>query len=342
MMVSPDNNQLYDESNSIILNLETLRTTYKNLLIQYQQAVANYVNYLQQNPAQPCSSYSANSTGISQECYNDIWQKSGCGSGTIGYPSASASWQQSQTMNGLIQDSWYWATMTDSNHRDGCYGPDNTNYNTTTAPNFNINAPQLTTMPGKQFLGTSALSQNNSATLNDCIASCASNPMCSGATYNETNYKQPMCFLRTGDGNLVDGLSSDVAIVPQGKQLLSIVQNINNQLNETNTQIVSLTEEANPTYNELNSEKETENEVLVKQYAQLNVERVKIDKMMKEYESLDQSQSEGTLDTNKNYYVYILLCIIAILMVFLFIKFGSSAEPVASGTIYQSGGGFFY
>ena len=63
---------------------------------------------------------------------------------------------------------------------------------------------------------------------------------------------------------------------------------------------------------------------------------------MKEYDSLDQSQSEGTLDTNKNYYVYILLCIIAILMVFLFIKFGSSAEPVASGTIDQSGGGFFY
>ncbi len=45
------NQQLYDKSNSIILNLETLRTTYKNLLIQYQQAVANYVNYLKQDPS---------------------------------------------------------------------------------------------------------------------------------------------------------------------------------------------------------------------------------------------------------------------------------------------------
>ena len=34
-MASQDNKQLYDKSNSIILNLETLRTTYKNLLIQY-------------------------------------------------------------------------------------------------------------------------------------------------------------------------------------------------------------------------------------------------------------------------------------------------------------------
>ncbi len=256
-MDSQDNKQLYDKSNSIILNLETLRTNYKNLLIQYQQAVANYVNYIKQD----------------------------------------------SSSNNMVE--------------------------------------KYVTVNGKQFLGSSALSQNNSATLNDCIASCSSNPKCSGATYNQTNYKQPMCFLRTGDGNLVNGLSSDVAIVPKGKQLLSIVQNINNQLNETNTKILDLAEQAKPTYNELNIEKESENETLVKQYAQLQAERVKIDKMMSEYESLDQSQSEGTIETNKNYYVYILLCIIAILIIFLFIKFSSSSSTTQQ-PMYQSGGGFFY
>jgi len=256
-MDSQDNKQLYDKSNSIILNLETLRTNYKNLLIQYQQAVANYVNYIKQDASS----------------------------------------------NNMVE--------------------------------------KYVTVNGKQFLGSSALSQNNSATLNDCIASCSSNPKCSGATYNQTNYKQPMCFLRTGDGNLVNGLSSDIAIVPKGKQLLSIVQNINNQLNETNTKILDLAEQAKPTYNELNIEKEAENETLVKQYAQLQAERVKIDEMMSEYESLDQSQSEGTIETNKNYYVYILLCIIAILIIFLFIKFSSSSSTTQQ-PMYQSGGGFFY
>jgi hypothetical protein len=256
-MDSQDNKQLYDKSNSIILNLETLRTNYKNLLIQYQQAVANYVNYIKQD----------------------------------------------SSSNNMVE--------------------------------------KYVTVNGKQFLGSSALSQNNSATLNDCIASCSSNPNCSGATYNQTNYKQPMCFLRTGDGNLVNGLSSDIAIVPKGKQLLSIVQNINNQLNETNTKILDLAEQAKPTYNELNIEKEAENETLVKQYAQLQAERVKIDKMMSEYETLDQSQSEGTIETNKNYYVYILLCIIAILIIFLFIKFSSSSSTTQQ-PMYQSGGGFFY
>jgi len=104
-MTLPNNKELYDKSNSIILNLETLRTTYKNLLIEYQQAVANYVSYLKQNP---------NSNNIKNK---------------------------------------------------------------------------YATINGQQFLGGGALSQNNSATLNDCIASCSSNPQCTGATYNPTNYK---------------------------------------------------------------------------------------------------------------------------------------------------------
>jgi len=256
----PNNKELYDKSNSIILNLETLRTTYKNLLIQYQQAVANYVSYLKEDPTS-----------------NNIMDK-------------------------------------------------------------------YVTVNGQQFLGSSALSQNNSATLNDCIASCSANPQCSGATYNPTNYKQPMCFLRKGDGNLVNGLSSDIAIVSKGKQLLSIVQNINEQLNETNAKIQQLSKQSEPTYNEVNNQKESENETLMKQYAQLTAERVKIDKMLNEYETLDKTQTQGTIVTNKNYYLYVLLCLFAILVVFLLVKFSvsSSSSQQNPSSMYQSGGGFFY
>jgi ATP-dependent Zn protease len=151
-----------------------------------------------------------------------------------------------------------------------------------------------------------------------------------------------MCFLRKGDGNLVKGLSSDIAIVPKGKQLLSIVQNINQQLNETNTKIQQLAKQAQPTYKELNQKKESENEILMKQYAQLTAERVKIDKMLDEYETLDKTQNQGTIQTNKNYYVYILLCLFAILIVFLLVKFVASSSQQNQGSMYQSGGGFFY
>ena len=45
--------QQNNESNSKALNLESLNTEYKTLLIEYKQAVSNYVNYLKQelNPS---------------------------------------------------------------------------------------------------------------------------------------------------------------------------------------------------------------------------------------------------------------------------------------------------
>jgi hypothetical protein len=45
------NNQKYKESESAILNLEVLSMKYKNLLIQYKQAVADYINYLNYSTA---------------------------------------------------------------------------------------------------------------------------------------------------------------------------------------------------------------------------------------------------------------------------------------------------
>ena len=44
--MSPENNQKYKESESAILNLEILSAKYDNLLINYKQAVADYIGFL--------------------------------------------------------------------------------------------------------------------------------------------------------------------------------------------------------------------------------------------------------------------------------------------------------
>lgn len=46
--INDSENNYYKEGESIVLNLETLRAQYKNLLIQYKQAVLDYVNYLRE------------------------------------------------------------------------------------------------------------------------------------------------------------------------------------------------------------------------------------------------------------------------------------------------------
>lgn len=128
-MTSTNNNnnenlqQQITETKSITMSLENLQQQYSNLLVSYNQAVSDYINFLNQQSKMPCGSYNSDSVGIDQTCYNYIWQQAGCGAGTIQpAPNANTSWAQGQTLDGLINDSFLWATETDYNHRMGCYG----------------------------------------------------------------------------------------------------------------------------------------------------------------------------------------------------------------------------
>lgn len=315
-----------------IMDLEKLKIEYSSQLNAYKQAIADYVNYLQQNAEPPCNSYSSDSTGISQACYNDIWKKAGCGTGNV-TPDASDSWGISQTLDALINNSWLWATETDSEYRDGCYGPNNTNYNTATEPNFNINAPPMTTMPGKAFWGSGSLSISTGGTVEQCQALCATTSNCSGATFNPTAYAQPMCFLRTGEGQVVPALDTDVAIIPEGQKYLLIIESINKKLIETNQKIQDMITKSEPAYNNMQTEVEEKNIELIKNYMQLVKEREKITEALKSHESLEQNQNQSESRTNQKQYSYVLLGIIAFGVIILLYKFSgtlTSQMPASS------------
>ena len=557
-MIQQNNQNDYQESNSIALNLETLSGQYQNLLIQYEQAVANYINYLNQEASQPCGEFNSNSTGINQRCYQYIWQQSGCGAGTA-QADASTTWAQGMTLDGLINDSFLWSTMTDYNHRMGCYGnpgntyiilcvgtdgnlysrqgldapwqrinddsngnissictgadgqtiictnvvndiwikpswdapnwqgpvqnpccvmsvaqgqdetivgvgmsyalwskanlngnwsqtaspgewissiciapdgsifaigqggqiwkknsyqnltsqqwqyqgsgtccvksitvaPDGTfigvgtddqlytkasytdlstpwqgpfstenssccavsittvanpnynasNYNQASQPNYNIGAQPLTSVSGSTFWGTSGISQNNSATLQECQASCSSTPGCTGATFNPTAYAQPMCWLRGGQGQISPGLESDNAIVQEGQQLLQIVQNINQQLTSVNQQIQEQTNNGQPLYDEQSTQRALKTSNLISQFIQLNKERERISQMVNEYQTLDEQQTEGNITISQKYYSFLLLLGLVIIVIILLYKFGlSSPVTPTSPPLMQTGG----
>jgi hypothetical protein len=123
-MNNDNNSKKY--ASSITMDLENLQQKYSNLLIQYKQAVADYVNYLNIQAEQPCGKYSSNSKVIDQKCYDYIWKKAGCT--TTGKVNANSDWAKNQTLNGLIYDSYLWSTMKDYNHRMGCYGNSGNQY----------------------------------------------------------------------------------------------------------------------------------------------------------------------------------------------------------------------
>ena len=329
-----------EEAKSSIMNLEKLKLEYSLQLNAYKQAIADYINYLQQNAQTPCNNYSADTTGISQACYTDIWQKSGCGTGNVNV-NANSSWATSQTLNGLINDSWLWATETDSEHRDGCYGSNNTNYNTSTAPDFNINTPPMTTMPGKAFWGSGSSSVSTGGTVEQCQALCSSTTNCSGATYNPTAYGQPMCFLRTGDGQVVPALDTDVAIIPEAQKYLLIIETINNKLISTNRQIQNVINQSQPVYNSMQTEGQEQNKELIQNYMKLVVERERIAETLKSYEDLDKSEQQGQMRVTQKQYSYILLSIIAIGVIFILYKFSGvfTSQPQGDSQNYIQTGG---
>jgi len=539
------------ESESMVLDLETLSAKYKNYLIEYQLAIANYVNYLKEEAETPCGRFNSNSTGVNQRCYDEIWKKSGCT--TSGVVNASTSWAQGMTLNGLINDSWYWATLTDYNHRMGCYGnagnpyiilcvgqsghlwsrqgldapwqlvnddsngnirsictgndgkkiyctnrngdiwfkntwdsknwiqvkhdgsfkgiaaapdgsficvgqsgqlwtvingkqtnvqspgeseicvalapdgsvfvsnsagnvykknsyinlpgqqwqsvgsccvksitiaPDGTfigagtdnrlytkpsykdlstswqgpydsqnssccavsittvanpnynpsNYNQTSQPNYSINKPNLTTVPGSTFWGTTAIGQNNSATLQECVASCSETNGCTGATYNQTDHGQPMCWLRGGEGDVVGGLPNDYAIVPKHQLLLKIVQDINQKLTSVNEEIQKKTDAGQPLYNSQSQQRGLKTTQLINQFVQLSKERDKINKSLKDFQTLDQEQIQGNIMINQNYYSFLLLLGLAVIVLFILYKFGLPSSSKTVSPQIQSGG----
>ena len=249
-MNQQNNENEYQESISIVLDLESLSAQYRNYLIEYQQAVANYVNFLQQN----------------------------------------------------------------------------------------INDQPMSTIKGSSYWGTTSVGQNVSPTLQQCTASCATTAGCTGATFNLPNNGQVNCFLRGGSGNLTPGTDNNFAIIPTAQKLLLIVQNINQQLTNVNSQIQQKTNAGQPLYDEQSEQRGLQTIELIGQFIQLNQEREKINQMLDEYQTLDQAQTQGDIMINQNYYSFLLLLGLAIVILIILYKFGFSSTTEIAPPLLQSGG----
>ena len=257
-MDTQDSQNTYKESKSIILDLETLTKKYQNLLIEYQQAVVNYIDYIKEE-------------------------------------------------------------VTDSSSNSN---------------------NSFVTIKGSAYWGTAGITQNNSNTLNKCKASCNKTTGCTGAIFNATDYNEPKCWLRSGSSTITTGKEGDYAIINKAQYLLSVVQTINEKLTTINQKIVSQTSEGQPLYNSQLEDSISQNKILINKYNSLTKDRAKITEMMNEYQTLDQQQIQGDLTINQNYYSYLLLLTLAIIIIFILYKLTGILMingPMINGPMLQSG-----
>lgn len=314
---------------SITMDLENFQQEYSNLLIKYKQSVTDYINYLNIEAQKPCAKYTADSINVDQKCYDYIWAKAGCI--TTGVANASTSWAQSQTLNGLIYDTFVWATSTDTTHRQGCYGT-STNYTTATEPNYNINNPSLTSIKGMAYIGTGSTGQSSATTLQECQSDCAANSTCTGATFVSGK-----CNIRLGDSPILPSSNDSYAIIPKGKQLLMTMNDLNTQLLNINKKISDKIKMGQPIYEKVEYQNDEKSQELLKNYKELELERDNIRKLIQEYDTLDTTENETQLKITQNYYNYIFIVLLAIGIIFLLVKLSSQGPPSPTPAIQYGG-----
>jgi len=197
------------------------------------------------------------------------------------------------------------------------------------------NDNSMQTLQGYAFWGDKSLAENNSPSLQECQAACSSTQGCTGATFNKMDHTEPICALRGGNGEIVNGLPNDYAIIPKGKLLLTIVNDINEKLREINQKILYKIENSKSSYSENSQNNELKNSELKEQYNKLIIDRTNIKKIIDEYKTLDQKQVESNIIINQNYYSFLLLMGLVIAVIFILYKFSGSIQQTNS---VQSGG----
>lgn len=192
---------------------------------------------------------------------------------------------------------------------------------------INSNNNTLTTVSNSAFIGQSNINTIQGSSADNCLSSCTSNTSCSGATFdNSLN----TCTLSSGTGNMVSS-NNQTAIVKQALYYSNQLKQLNNELISLNN---SMMQNANSSMNSYSQTQQSNNEkatILNKNYNTLEQERGDIEKMVREYETLNAAYENGNINVTSNYYLYITYLLIAIFLVFLMLRVSVSSNQVGGG-----------
>ena len=169
----------------------------------------------------------------------------------------------------------------------------------------------LTTVPDSSFASGSNLSVLNNSSVDDCLSSCTSNSSCSGATFNNNSNS---CILSSGTGNIVSTPQS-TAIVQQALYYSYQLQQINTQLLNINQQIMSTTNSSYGHFQQTQQKNQQQEQALQNNYQTLLQERIEIDEMVRQFETVNAAYENGNINVTSNYYSYIVLVLIAIFLI---------------------------
>lgn len=196
---------------------------------------------------------------------------------------------------------------------------------------INTNDTSLTTVENSLFSGASIINSNTVSNITDCTTACSSNTSCSGATFRpNSSSNSNNCTLSSGPGNIVNSKNS-TAIVQKGLYYSYQLQNLNQQLMDINQEINTIVNQSNTKYQNNLDQINKRGESLQKNYVVLTDEREHINRMIREFETINQAQENSDINVTMYYYNYIALLFVAILLFFLLLRFSVPSEQGGGG-----------
>lgn len=162
----------------------------------------------------------------------------------------------------------------------------------------NTTTPEFTSFANNSFWGEDGLKEGSVASQFDCENMCAADEKCSGATYNPD---KKYCWTRKGNGSLnvsVNG-NTDIALLPDVKACMITLKSLNRRLLEINQQLTTAIDKSAPQIESQQYENEQKSDKLHKYYAQLLAERLQMDQMVKDNETITSEYNNQTLIVNQ-------------------------------------------
>lgn len=171
------------------------------------------------------------------------------------------------------------------------------------------------TFTNRAYWGTMGLKEGTVGAETDCENMCASNPKCTGATFNTVNR---YCWTRGGNGSLAATTSGNVAILPTVKGCVVTLNPLNNRLIKINKELTQLIETTNSQLAAEDAKEKNSKQQLHKYYAQLLKERLQMAEILADHKTIDednQVQSLYVSTQNSTLRLWSLLACILILIV---------------------------
>jgi hypothetical protein len=186
----------------------------------------------------------------------------------------------------------------------------------------------LTIVPDSAYVSDSILNSNTVSSVDDCKTTCTSNSSCTGATFNSSNENN--CVLGSGNGNIINYPNSS-AIVQDSMYYSYQLKQLNDQLMSINQQMLDITKQSYGTFQQTQQQTQQQEIALQQNYQSLMNERDEIERMVRQFETLNEANKNGEIVITSNYSYYILLLFISIVLIFVLIKFSASGQQRGGG-----------